>query len=145
MITKDRLNHAIEAFVSIRSTAHAAALNAVVEQLFDEIARLQAAQGQAGASLEEAAQLIGTMAVQTPAQETVLEALRNLASAYRRIGGLDAAWDQPLIRAEKLLIAAGTPVDVPAVMRCEGCTSACENGQCTRQAIGQAIGLGVQP
>lgn len=141
MITRDRLNHAIEAYVSIRSTAHAAALNAIVEQLFDEIARLQAAHESDGASLEEAAQLMGTMAVQAPAQQTVLDAARNLAIAYRRLGGLEVAFDEPLLTVEKLLITAGPPVDVPAVVRCEGCTSACVTGQCARQSIA----AGVQP
>ncbi len=141
MITKDRLNHAIEAFVSIRSAAHAAALNAIVDQLFSEIERLQAAQADADAKIDEAAQLIGTMAVQTPAPQRVMAALKNLTTAYRNLGGLEIAFDEPLVTAERLLIAAGPPVEVPEVVRCEDCTASCGNGQCARQAIER----GVQP
>lgn len=42
MTSRDRLTHAIETYASLRSGANAAALNAVIQQVFDELERLQA-------------------------------------------------------------------------------------------------------
>lgn len=140
-ITRARLTHAIEAYTTIRSTTHAAALHAVIEQLFAELARLQMALADPDAVDDQAAPVIGTIVEQRPADQDTLKALRALTIAYRRLGGREASWHPELIEAERLLVSAGPRLDVPTVVRCEDCTSLCETGQCARQSIES----GVQP
>ena len=76
---------------------------------------------------------------------TIKERLRYAIAAYvAQPSPLNAAALNQVVEAVGALeadLAASRPADIPEVLRCEGCTSSCENGKCARQAIGS----GVQP
>lgn len=74
---------------------------------------------------------------------TIKERLRYAIAAYvAKPSPLNAAALNQVVEAVGALeadVAAGQQAEVPSVLRCEDCISACENGQCARQAIRSVV------
>lgn len=109
-----RLHHAIETWATTRSPAHAAALNSVVDDIRTELDMLRARTTSQAEALGAAAVTIERLQAQVSdtAAPAVLQALSDLCCAYRALGGLDHAWDEPLLRAERAL--TGQPLSAAA-------------------------------
>ncbi len=147
--TKLRLTHAIEAYTSTPSAVHAAALNTVVDDVCTELDMLRLQASQQRETLDACADTIDVLRGRPIAQEDAIKALRELIEAYRARTGLDGAWDEPAVRAERVVIAwdhaqsAMTPLSQPPVFCGELCTDEhlCRTGQACHQIGAESVGL----
>jgi alcohol dehydrogenase class IV len=119
--TKQRLTHAIEAYTSTPSAVHAASLNAVIDGLCSELDMLRMRTEHQSETLITCADTIDRLRARPMAQDDAIKALRELIEAYRARTGIDGAWDEPAVRAERVVIAwdhaqsAMTPLSQPPV------------------------------
>lgn len=102
---KHRLTHAIESYQAIPSAAHAAMLNVVITDICTELDMLRMQADRQRDTLDICADTIDRLRGRPMAQEDAITALRELVEAYRARTGLDGAWDEPAVRAERIVIA----------------------------------------
>ncbi len=102
---KQRLTHAIESYQAIPSAAHAAMLNVVITDICTELDMLRMQADRQRDTLDICADTIDRLRGRPMAQEDAITALRELVEAYRARTGLDGAWDEPAVRAERIVIA----------------------------------------
>lgn len=149
MTTKSRLTHAIEAYTSIPSAVHAAALGTLVDSICTELDMLRMQTSHQAETLTTCADTIDRLRARPMAQEDAIKALRELIEAYRARTGIDGAWDEPAVRAERVVIAwdhaqsVATPLSQPPVFCVELCTDEhlCRTGQACHQIGAESVGL----